>query len=125
MTIFGTRIKQLRKNLKMTMEELGVRIGVAKSTIAGYEKGFREPPIEKINLLALHLETSVDFLFGLSEQAEFQAANKLTAPLDAKAFLDNKDLHWDGIPLDEAELELIRNALEKSVHDRVLSIKSI
>ncbi|MDB5056440.1 MAG: hypothetical protein JWM44_4490 [Bacilli bacterium] len=28
MTIFGTRIKQSRKNLKLTMEELGVRIGV-------------------------------------------------------------------------------------------------
>jgi transcriptional regulator with XRE-family HTH domain len=127
MTIFGTRIKLLRKSLKMTMEELGTRIGVAKSTIAGYEKGFREPPIEKINLLALHLDTSVDYLFGLSEQAHLQAANTSpldTYPLNAKAFLDCKHLHWDGIPLDEADLVLIRNLLEKSVHNKAEVLKS-
>jgi transcriptional regulator with XRE-family HTH domain len=127
MTIFGARVKQLRKSLKMTMEELGVRIGVAKSTIAGYEKGFREPPIEKINLLALHLDTSVDYLFGLSEQAHLQAANTSpmdTNPLNAKVYLVNKHLHWDGIPLDETDLELIRNTLEKSIHNRAETIKS-
>jgi transcriptional regulator with XRE-family HTH domain len=123
MTIFGTRVKQLRKSLQMTMEQLGGRIGVAKSTIAGYEKGFREPPIEKINLLALHLNTSVDYLFGLSEHVHLQAANNCYTDenlLNVKAFLDstllhwdNKLLHWDGIPLDEADLELIRNTLEK------------
>jgi transcriptional regulator with XRE-family HTH domain len=122
MTIFGTRIKQLRKSLNMTMEELGLRIGVAKSTIAGYEKGFREPTIDKINLLALHLETSVDYLFGLSEQPQLHASNN--SLLNAKAFLDSKDLHWDGIPLNEADLELIRNILEKSVNHRAEIIKS-
>jgi transcriptional regulator with XRE-family HTH domain len=125
MTIFGTRVKQLRKSLKMTMEELGIRIGVAKSTIAGYEKGFREPPIEKINLLALHLDTSVDYLFGLSEQSHLPAANTSPMdenPLNAKAYLENKHLHWDGIPLDEADLELIRIILEKRVVEQLIKM---
>jgi transcriptional regulator with XRE-family HTH domain len=111
----------------MTMEELGARIGVAKSTIAGYEKGFREPPIEKINLLALHLDTSVDYLFGLSQKTHLQAANTTPIdanPLDAKAFLDSKHLHWDGVPLNDADLELIRNMLEKSVYNKAEIINS-
>jgi transcriptional regulator with XRE-family HTH domain len=122
MTIFGIRLKKLRKDLKMTMAELGLRIGVAKSTIAGYEKGFREPPFEKINLMAKHLNTSVDYLFGLSEQAHLLNAN--ITPMDAnllnvKAILNNKQLHWEGIPLDQEDLELIRNILEKSMYNRV------
>jgi transcriptional regulator with XRE-family HTH domain len=126
MSTFGTRVKQLRKSMKMTMNELGVKIGAAKSTIAGYENGFREPPIEKINLLAFHLNTSVDYLFGLSEHNITEAAKNTSMdvnPLNAKTFLDAKNLHWDGIPLDEADLELIRDLLEKSVQSKPKHVK--
>jgi transcriptional regulator with XRE-family HTH domain len=105
-TNFGPRIKDSRKQLNMTMAELGALIGVAKSTIAGYEKGFREPPIQKIYLLALHLHTSADYLFGLSDLSLSHAS------LDAKTLLYSKKLHWDGIPLNAEELELIRCSIE-------------
>ena len=40
----GRRIKSERQKLGMTQEELGLRFGVDKSTIARYEKGTRRPP---------------------------------------------------------------------------------
>ena len=36
------RVKALRKHLRMNQTEFGARIGVAQTTIAGYEGGFRE-----------------------------------------------------------------------------------
>lgn len=36
------RIRELRKNLKLTMEAFGERIGVSKSTISNIENGNRE-----------------------------------------------------------------------------------
>lgn len=39
----NTRIRELRKHLKMTQAEFGERIGVKQVTIAGYENGIRIP----------------------------------------------------------------------------------
>lgn len=42
MTI-SDRIKWIRKDLNLTQEEFGKRIGIAQNTIAAYESGRREP----------------------------------------------------------------------------------
>lgn len=39
----NNRIKELRKHLNMNQEEFGLKIGVGRSTIAGYETGARTP----------------------------------------------------------------------------------
>lgn len=40
---FGDRLREARVNKGLTQEQLAQKIGVAKSTLAGYEKGNREP----------------------------------------------------------------------------------
>ena len=51
----GNRIRNLRKQHKMTQEELGVRLGVGKSAILKYEKGQVEnlprSTIEKMSII--------------------------------------------------------------------------
>lgn len=51
----GNRIRNLRKQHKMTQEELGVRLGVGKSAILKYEKGQVEnlprSTIEKMSVI--------------------------------------------------------------------------
>lgn len=39
----NTRIKELRKHLKLTQAEFGARIGVKGNTVTNYESGFRTP----------------------------------------------------------------------------------
>jgi transcriptional regulator with XRE-family HTH domain len=39
----NTRIKQLRKQLKMTQTEFGEALGVKGNTVTGYESGIRTP----------------------------------------------------------------------------------
>ena len=63
MTI-GQRIKDARTNAKYTQQQLADMIGVAKSTVTGYEKGIRESDSIKINAIAKALNVSGDYLLG-------------------------------------------------------------
>ena len=61
---FGDRLKSFRTEKKLTQEDLAKKVGVAKTTITGYEKGNREPDVEKLKLLASALDITADELIG-------------------------------------------------------------
>ena len=44
----GDRIKHLRKNQKMTQKEFSEKVGIARSTLAGYESNQIEPSLNVI-----------------------------------------------------------------------------
>ena len=44
----GDRIKHLRKNQKMTQKEFAEKVGIARSTLAGYESNQIEPSLNVI-----------------------------------------------------------------------------
>ena len=63
--MLGSKIKELRKKRKMTLEELAVAIGTSKQTIHRYENGvINNIPSEKIVLLAAALATTPADLMG-------------------------------------------------------------
>ena len=55
------RIKEARRNKGLTQTELGEKIGVAKTTIAGYEKK-REPTAAQLGAIADILDVDITFL---------------------------------------------------------------
>lgn len=55
------RIKEARKSKGITQTELGDLIGVAKTTVAGYEKS-REPTAAQLGAIADILDVDVTFL---------------------------------------------------------------
>lgn len=66
----GIRIRNRRKDIGLTQEELGKRIGVTKATINKYETGvvinLRRPTVEKI---AVALEVDPGYLMGWTDSA--------------------------------------------------------
>ena len=67
MTI-GDRIKNRRKHLKMSAEELAKRIGKDRSTVFRYEKGDIENlPLDILEPIAKALETTPQYLMGWDE----------------------------------------------------------
>lgn len=61
----GLRIKQRRKELKMSADELGKRLGKDRSTIYRYEKGDIENlPLDILEPIAKALETTPQYLMG-------------------------------------------------------------
>ena len=60
------KIRELRKEKKLSQKELGELIHVAPNTIAGYESGIREPNLEKLQKLADVLGVTVDEIITVS-----------------------------------------------------------
>ena len=68
----GERIKERRTELKLSMPELGKRLGVNKSTIQRYEADGVDPKRTMIiNGLAEALLTTPEWLTGLSDDKEY------------------------------------------------------
>ena len=65
----GARIKQLRLSKGMTLEELGDRVGVGKSTVRKWETGaIANMRRDKIANLAEALDTTVSDIMGIEEK---------------------------------------------------------
>lgn len=61
----GKRIKERRKELKMSADELGAKLGKDRSTIYRYEKGDIENlPLDILEPIAKALQTTPQYLMG-------------------------------------------------------------
>lgn len=69
--ILGERIKSRRKELRMSQEELGNRIGFTKSSISRIEHGDRAVSFENINKIASVLEVDQKWLLGWTNEVQF------------------------------------------------------
>ena len=64
----GQRIKQRRKELRMSADDLGKRLGKDRSTIYRYEKGDIENlPLDILEPIAAVLQTTPQYLMGWEE----------------------------------------------------------
>lgn len=64
--IFSSRLKTIRKENKLTLDELHSKTGISISALSRYEKGTRVPKIEQIQKIATVLNVSVGYLQGTS-----------------------------------------------------------
>ncbi|WP_052446879.1 helix-turn-helix domain-containing protein [Candidatus Soleaferrea massiliensis] len=67
---FGERLREARLQNGLTQEQLAQQIGVAKSTLTGYEKGNREPDVFKIKRILEVLCLDSDYLLGVSRKTQ-------------------------------------------------------
>jgi transcriptional regulator with XRE-family HTH domain len=58
------RLAELRKSKTWSMQETADQLGIAKSTYAGYESGYREPSLKALSQIADLFETSVDYILN-------------------------------------------------------------
>jgi transcriptional regulator with XRE-family HTH domain len=70
---FGERLFALRKQRAWSQRELAERIGTSAPIIGRYERGEIAPSIEVAAKLAEALDASLDYLAGLSEQAQLNS----------------------------------------------------
>lgn len=107
----GEKIKYLREKKGYTLEELGEKIGVGKSTVRKWENGMiKNMRRDKISKLAEVLDCSPLYLLGYDETSSLNGeAEKLT----------NKEREFvtlfSSIPADQQELivDLIKTFLSK------------
>ena len=62
--ILGYRLRELRKENRMSQADLGKLLGVSKVSISGYEKGTRIPSLQILNGILDVFGVSADYLMG-------------------------------------------------------------
>ena len=91
---FGDRLRKMRLERGLTQEQLAQQIGVAKSTLTGYEKGNREPDVFKIKRILEVLDMDSDYLLGISRKNKKSPATEEPSAEDdreRKRLLKNYD----------------------------------
>ena len=76
MTTIGERIRQLRKQAKLSQTQLALLLGIDHSTISKYERGERKVPMDMLVPLAKTLKVSTDYLLGNSDKRYLDSDNE-------------------------------------------------
>ena len=122
-TIFSSRLRSHRKELKKTQEQMAQLLNVRRSTYGEYERGKIMPPVDKIKILADYFGISVDYLMGNTnikshrERSEYDAydvSEHMNIILD---YLQDHEslLTFDGESLDHDSRQLLITSLENSL----------
>ena len=106
----GMRIKERRKALKMSADELGQKIGKNRATIYRYEKGEIENlPLDMLEPIAKALDTTAQYLMGWEK---VQKNNDAIVDIISRLRTDNEFF----------EVSLFLNKLDK---DQLISVKQM
>ncbi|MBG1279874.1 helix-turn-helix domain-containing protein [Lactococcus lactis] len=73
----SNRIKELRYNSGLTLQQLSEAVGIGKSTLASYESRGVVPRVDKAKILADYFDVSLSYVTGYDIDSE-----KLTKNLD-------------------------------------------
>lgn len=87
--IFGERLSLLRKNKKLSQQELANRLNISKSSLAMYETNKREPNFETVDRLATYFEVTTDYLLGRSNYPTLDQSSSDFA--DKHGIFESKD----------------------------------
>lgn len=125
---FKTRLKQLRKERGLTQQELSKKVGIPRSTIAGYETDVAEPDMAKISILANFFNVSSDYLLGHSDNPK--TAEQLTTKDEKdiaktmkklkERLMNEEGLMFEGEALSPETIELLLTEIEQQ--ERIVKI---
>lgn len=65
---FGSRLKALRLERKMTQAELAKKINLSKANVSKYEADLVEPNLDTLAMISVLFDVSINYLLGLSQK---------------------------------------------------------
>jgi|SRR5690554_2091627 len=83
---FGKRLKTIRKESGITQEKLADKIGISRSTLAGYETEGKKPTYDTLVKIAQALNCSLDMLLDYEGNDNFDKKRLYFSPQDKKLY---------------------------------------
>lgn len=137
--VLAKRLRQARKNKKLTQEQLAHLVKTTKGTISNYENEYSTPSNEMLKDLAKALDVTTDYLLGNDDGNEYGSQRKqkqLTSKeerdiakrmekikkdlLEANQSSGNDGLNFYGEPMSEEAVESLLESLEVIVRQTQL-----
>jgi len=91
MNTYGKRMVSIRKERKMTQEELAKKLNTSISVIGRYERDEMTPSIEVAKKIAKFLNTTVGYLLGENEASIILKDNSMLNRLNELKKMDIED----------------------------------
>lgn len=102
--MIGQRIRDLRKQKRMSQTELAKSAGVSQTTVTAWETGKAEPSSSAVARLSDIFNVTTDYLLGRPNKQE-------TKKDDVELSDDDVIMTWRGKPLSDEDRELIRRIM--------------
>ena len=102
--MIGKKIRDLRKQKRMSQTELAKSAGVSQTTVTAWETGKAEPSSSAVAKLADIFNVTTDYLLGRPNKQE---TKKDVVELSD----DDVIMTWRGKPLSDEDRELIRRIM--------------
>lgn len=102
--MIGQKIRDLRKQKRMSQTELAKSAGVSQTTVTAWETGKAEPSSSAVARLADIFNVTTDYLLGRPNKQE-------TKKDDVELSDDDVIMTWRGKPLSDEDRELIRRIM--------------
>lgn len=112
--LFGERVQALRKERKITQEQLAEHLNKSIEHISYIERGERAPSFETILNIAEALEISVPYLMNITPQAEVSTSflTELQTPVVAPSLVEPVEEPINTTKERRSDLERLQTALE-------------
>lgn len=108
--MLNERLKQLRKEKKVTQQDVANYLGITRPAYTAYEKGNRSPDYDLLNKLAKYFNVTTDYLLGSTFNETDNSQKPELTPYQQEVldfFNSREDLFFHDHPGD------IRDALEQ------------
>jgi transcriptional regulator with XRE-family HTH domain len=103
----GEKINKLRTDKKLSMRELGEKIGVSHAHISKLESGINSPSVDLLEKLAEFFHIDVTYFFAKEDEAFSDDQSELLyeRDLSLEALKGKYNLEIDGKPASDEEIE--------------------
>ena len=108
--MIGQKIRDLRKQRKMSQTELAKILHVSQQTVTAWETGKAEPSSSAISSLADYFDVTTDYLLGRPDRKDDDAK---TADIED----DDVIFTYEGRRIPKEDLELIRRIMRGTRND--------
>lgn len=117
---FAQRLKELRVENEMSQTALAKKIKISQQTVAAWEQRGIKPSVDKLIVLAKTLNTSVDYLLGLTDKKgvvmSVDEIKKRFPELSDKLDLLGVDyLNWEADMSEEQLIKIAHKTLDRAI----------
>lgn len=118
-TLFGERLRELRKERSLQQSELGEIFGISPSAIGSYERGLREPVYTILVDFCKFFGVSVDYMLGVTDERMSLEYFLQGNEIDFKMLISRERVIFEGAVMTDAEKQRLIDMARAMLWDKI------
>ncbi|WP_203339173.1 helix-turn-helix domain-containing protein [Planococcus beijingensis] len=121
----GEKLKKLREGNQLSVDELALALGFAKTVIWGYESGKKQVSVSHLEILADYYKVTVDFLLEREQISDTLDLLNLTDLNSIKLVVDDQPVNQEELAEVTSYLQVKRRLKEEAnqLQGRIADLK--